>query len=126
MGNLTKNFSLSEFNCRDENNTPVPDELYANVKKLAEQLQVLRDYLGVPIHINSGYRTMAHNKVIGGEKNSYHLKGMAADITVRDLTSSKVNFAIDYLIGEKRMKQGGLGHYVGFTHYDIRRKKARW
>ena len=47
MGDLTKNFSLSEFKCRD--GSDVPDEYECNVRTLTENLQVLRDALGVPV-----------------------------------------------------------------------------
>ncbi len=33
---------------------------------------------------------------------------------------------IEKLIAAKKMKQGGIGIYPGFTHYDIRGTKARW
>lgn len=32
------------------------------------------------IHVNSGYRSAAVNKAVGGVKNSAHTKGLAADI----------------------------------------------
>ena len=56
---LTENFHLHEFACND--GTPVPEELLPNVRKLAEQLQVLRDHLKEPININSAYRHKAYN-----------------------------------------------------------------
>ena len=51
MIKLTENFSLREFNCNDENQTPVPKELLHNTKELAENLQVLRNVLQEPIQI---------------------------------------------------------------------------
>lgn len=47
-------------------------------------LQPLRDSIGIPIHINSGYRCQALNDRIKGSKYSQHLFGQAADITCRD------------------------------------------
>lgn len=120
---LTENFNLAEFACKD--GTEVPQKFYINVKDLAVQLQVLRDYLGVPVHINSAYRTPKHNKAVGGATNSMHLKAMAADITVRDFTPKEVHEAITHLISEKKMRDGGLGLYKGFVHYDIG-KPRRW
>jgi uncharacterized protein YcbK (DUF882 family) len=121
---LTTNFNLAEFACKD--GTPVPKELIPNVELLAKNLQVLRDHLGEPIHINSGYRSPAHNAKVGGKKNSYHMKAMAADITCKSKTPKQLAAIIEKLIAGKKMKQGGIGIYPGFVHYDVRGAKARW
>jgi uncharacterized protein YcbK (DUF882 family) len=121
---LTTNFNLSEFACKD--GTPVPDELKPNVQALAEQLQTLRDYLNEPIHINSGYRTPVYNKKIGGKTNSYHMKAMAADITVKSKTPKQLASVVEKLISNGTLKIGGMGVYPGFIHLDTRKVKARW
>jgi uncharacterized protein YcbK (DUF882 family) len=121
---LTNNFSLNEFACKD--NTPVPYELKSKVQALAKQLQILRDYLNEPIHINSGYRTPAYNKKIGGKPNSYHIKAMAADITVKSKTPKQLALVIEKLISNGTLKIGGIGVYPGFVHVDTRKVKARW
>lgn len=121
---LTSNFNLSEFACKD--GTPVPNDLIPNVELLAKNLQVLRDHLGEPIHVNSGYRSPAHNDKVGGKKNSYHMKAMAADITCKSKTPKQLAAIIEKLIAAKKMKQGGIGIYAGFIHYDVRGSKARW
>jgi uncharacterized protein YcbK (DUF882 family) len=121
---MTKNFFLYEFACKD--GTPVPDELIPNVQVLAENLQVLRDHLGEPLRINSAYRYPEYNKKVGGKKNSYHLKAMAADITTKNKSPKQLAAIIEKLISEGKMMQGGIGIYPGFTHYDVRGRKARW
>ena len=114
---LTTNFFLSEF-LHPGDEYPADWILY-NIYYLANRLQVLRDLLGKPIHINSGYRSPAHNKAINGASDSFHLKGMAADIVVPGMTAAEV---------QKFLKNwsGGLGSYKDFTHIDIRANKARW
>ena len=121
---LTKNFNLSEFDCKD--GTEIPSELLANVLELAENLQVLRDFVGVPIKINSSYRSLSHNANIGGSKSSQHLFAKAADIVIESKSPEQVANIIKALISEGKMKQGGIGVYNTFTHYDIRGHKARW
>lgn len=122
---LTKNFNLAEFHCKD--GTPVPEKYYDNVKELAKNLQVLRDEIGEPLHVSgSGYRTPSHNKKVGGAPQSQHLTASAADISAKNYTPKQLAKLIETLIKEGRMKQGGLGVYPGFIHYDIRGEKARW
>ena len=124
MAKLTANFSLEEFKCKD--GSDIPNDVLPNIIELAKNLQVLRDYLGKSITINSGYRSPKYNAKIGGVKNSQHVKGKAADIVVKGMTPKEVALVIEGLIEKGKMKQGGLGIYPNFTHYDIRGTKARW
>jgi len=122
---LSKNFSLSEFACNDGSTTP--DEVIVNLRLLAEQLQILRDFIGKAITINSGYRSPHYNDVvIKGAKRSQHKLGTAADIRVEGVSPREIHGIISELIKDGRMKEGGLGKYSSFTHYDIRGTKARW
>lgn len=123
---LSKNFTLSEFDCKDGSVTP--EFAVENLTKLAMQLQVLRSTIDRPININSGYRSPEYNEKIGGAKHSQHKLGNAADITVPGLTPKQVHFFIERLIEEGEMQEGGLGLYDTFVHYDIGYdgKKRRW
>ncbi|WP_417368769.1 YcbK family protein [Flavobacterium beibuense] len=122
---LTQNFSLEEFNCKD--GTDVPEKYYPNVLKVAENLEVLREYLKRPIIISgSGYRTKKHNIKVGGAPKSQHLTASAADISVHGLSPMQIAEAIETLIEKGKMQQGGMGVYPTFVHYDIRGTKARW
>lgn len=122
---LTKNFNLQEFDCKD--GTKVPNDLIPNVQELANNLQVLRDYLKVPIRITgSGYRTPSHNAKVKGAKNSQHLYAKAADINADGYSPLQLSKQIEKLISLGKMKDGGIGVYKGFVHYDIRGIKARW
>ena len=121
---LTNNFYLCEFACKD--GVPVPEELIPNVKLLASNLQVLRDSIGKPIHINSAYRHTEYNRSVNGSVRSQHLYARASDIVVEGMHPNLVHELIEELIKEGKMKQGGLGMYNTFTHYDVRKTKARW
>lgn len=121
---LTKNFYLAEFHCRD--GTKVPADLMPNVRELAENLQVLRDEIGEPVHINSAYRTKAYNKKVGGVPSSQHIKAKAADITAKSYTPKQLAAVVERLIKAKKLWFGGLGVYPGFIHVDTRKNKARW
>lgn len=121
---MTLNFNLSEFYCKD--GTPVPPVYISNVQELARNLQVLRDHVGAPIHINSAYRHPEYNRRIGGVPNSQHLTASAADITTKNLSPRQLKNLIEKLIKEGKMHNGGIGLYPGFVHYDIRKKPQRW
>ena len=121
---LTENFSLHEFRCRD--GSDVPEEYMNNVKELAENLQILRDYIGKPIHVISGYRSPKYNRKIGGARRSQHMLAKAGDLIVKGMTPGEVKEVISKLIKEGKMKKGGVGLYTYFTHYDVRGFNRRW
>jgi len=124
MTKLTNNFSLREFRCKD--GTDVPDEYMDNVQELAENLQVLREHLGKSIRVISGYRSPKYNRKIDGARRSQHLTASGADIKIKGLLPVEIKIIILDLIREGKMKEGGIGVYKGFLHYDIRGKKVRW
>ncbi len=117
----SKYFKIEEFACKD--GTQVPEEYYDNVQELMDNLDVLREHLGYPIVINSGYRTPEYNKSVGGAKKSQHLTASAADIRL-NVTPSVVQKAIKKLMKDGDMKKGGLGIYSTFTHYDIGKSRT--
>jgi uncharacterized protein YcbK (DUF882 family) len=121
---MTRNFTLEgDLNKPDFELT---DELRANLFELATNLEVLRAHFNAPIIVNSAYRSPEHNQLVNGSKTSQHLLGKAADIAIVGIHSSEVADAIEFLIEVGLMKEGGVGRYNTFTHYDIRGTKARW
>jgi len=121
---LTENFSREEFDCDD--GSEMPTDVQLNIAELAVQLEIIRAHFNAPITINSAYRSLEHNEAVGGSKNSQHLLGKAADIVVKGVSPDDVADAIDFLIATGILKEGGLGRYNTFTHYDIREERARW
>ncbi|MCT4665605.1 MAG: D-Ala-D-Ala carboxypeptidase family metallohydrolase [Flavobacteriales bacterium] len=121
---LTPHFNLIEFHSKDGAEMPV--EVFKNVKKMANILEIVRSYFNQPIRINSAYRSPEHNRKIGGVRNSFHTKGMAVDITIKNKTPKQVTKGIKHLIRLGAIPQGGIGLYNGFVHYDFRGYKARW
>lgn len=121
---LTKDFNLAEFQSRDGSKMSTTHR--NNIRKLAANLQVLRDHIGKPIHVTSGYRSPSHNKKVGGSPKSQHLLGKAGDIVVESMTPKQIVREIKKLIKFGQIKEGGIGLYNNFVHYDIRGYKARW
>lgn len=114
MGDLTPNFSKREFRCKDGSEHDIDCRLLA-------MLEGLRAALGEPITITSGYRSASYNRKIGGAPGSYHVKGMAADIQIRNKTSREV-----YDVADNLYPVCGLGLYEGWVHLDSRQFPARW
>lgn len=121
---LTTNFKRSEFDSKD--GSVMPDSVLKNIKELAKNIQIIRDELGSSITINSGYRSPKHNASVGGEKNSKHILGQAGDLSQKKITPKQLYDLIEKLIKDGKVKEGGLGLYNTFVHYDIRGTKARW
>lgn len=59
-------------------NTPTPDIL-ETLKYTAQQLDKVRELLGKPVNISSGYRCLQVNRRLGSKDSSQHLKGEAVD-----------------------------------------------
>jgi uncharacterized protein YcbK (DUF882 family) len=105
-----------------------PEELWPNIIHTLRILEWLRDELGQPVHILSGYRDPAYNKAVGGEGNSLHMAFSATDITVKGANPPRVHTV---LLTHPEAPQFGLGLYRGFVHLDTRgligrKAPARW
>ena len=118
MGDLSRNFSKSEFACRCCGKAEID-------QRLVEALQELRDLAGAPVRVTSGYRCPDHNRAVGGAKQSRHLRGHAADIVIKGLSVA----GMYELAGRvAAFRNGGIGVYPeqGFVHVDIREVRTRW
>jgi uncharacterized protein YcbK (DUF882 family) len=113
---VSENFSLHEFQCKDGSQLVKVDE------RLVEKLQKLRDMVGKPIIIQSGYRTPEYNKKVGGAADSQHVKGTAADISIKGMNVE------DLAMLAEKVGFDGIGIYTkqGFVHVDVRGYKSRW
>lgn len=115
---LSKDFNLQEFECTH------PEHRHVQVDEtLVDLLQELRDRLGRPIIITSAYRCPERNAQVGGEEDSEHLYGRAADISLK-------NQQVGY---EELRKQAeeigftGIGIYEDYAHLDTRKgERAVW
>jgi hypothetical protein len=97
-GQITKNFSLREMIHSDIaaregiENVPNEKQLAALTALCENVLQPLRDKLGVPVRVSSGFRCRALNshKEVRGAPNSQHLRGEAADIHAKGYTANEL------------------------------------
>lgn len=113
---VSKNFKLREFHCKDGSNLVKIDSV------LIDKLQKLRDRLGVPLTINSAFRTEAYNKKIKGSPKSQHIQGTAVDVSIRNIKMKIEDIAkIAESIGFT-----GIGLYDTFIHLDVRPGKSKF
>jgi uncharacterized protein YcbK (DUF882 family) len=117
---LSKHFALDEFVSPRDKVKPTDAHL-ENLKDLCElALEPLREALGRPLKITSGYRSPQYNKSVGGAPGSQHTSGIAADIALE----SDEEMAKAAAIASKISAIGGIGLYPGegFIHVDIRQR----
>ena len=120
---LTKNFTRDEFECQCKK-----CEAQMIDTELVEKLQRIRDVLGVPLKITSGYRCVVHNasKAVQGSRTSKHLYGFAADWRTLNRTVNPVALGII----AQAVGFGGIGIYwhpkAAMCHADTRAGKATW
>lgn len=128
---LSPHFSLNEFTNSltasryGINNTPSV-EVISNMRRLcSEVLEPLRVAVCRPFFINSGYRCPKLNVKVGGVKNSQHLQGLAADISVTNFTGDDIfkifcllhKLPFDQAIYE--IKRNKLGRVKRWLHISI-------
>jgi hypothetical protein len=97
--NLSEHFTLDEMTFSEialrNGLSNAPDQFVTNnLIRLAKLLEKVRALLNRPIHINSAYRSLNVNKLVGGQPNSQHCLGCAADIKVGGMTPDLVMKAI--------------------------------
>jgi len=107
-------FKLKEFDSPDEKGSGSKMS-----EELLSMLDIARKKFGKPIKINSGYRTVTHNKNVGGKPSSSHLKGLAADISCK--TSNDRFKLINVLIETGFNRIGVAGTFI---HVDIDKNKT--
>lgn len=93
---------------RGIDNNPPLEALQALEALIDNLLDKVREDWGGPIRVNSGYRSQALNKLVGGAARSQHTTGHAADLTTGSKESNRKlfnlirdNFDFDQLIDEK-------------------------
>lgn len=122
MGDISKNFSLQEFEKSDTatrlgiNNTIKDGFIKENIKALVyDILQPLRDRWGKPLFINSGYRCRQLNKEVGGVPTSQHCIGQASDVGCTD------PYALAELAKRMRLDYDQCILYPSFVHFSYRK-----
>ena len=103
-------FKVKEFACKDGSQVVFIDDYLCTV------LDILRNKLGKPIIVTSGYRTPGWNAKCNGAKYSYHTRGMAADIKVNGMKAKELAKKLDEIVPNGC----GIIVYDSWVHFDVR------
>ncbi len=121
---LHRHFTWAEFSSGGQD---VPAAAQSGLYELVETLLVPLRWQFGPCRVNSGYRTQAHNKRVGGAADSRHVYGNhpgspAADVRFTKGTAQQWAAAAESLMP----RFGGIGLYRSHIHLDRRNTRARW
>lgn len=123
---IGKYFTLDELTATGTGieNNPNSSAL-VNLRNLVESiLDPAREKLGMPIKVNSGYRSQAVNSKIGGAKNSQHLKGEAADLDCSD-NAKLFNLICDNFLFDQLIWEGGNDIQPNWVHVSYKTQGNR-
>lgn len=104
----------------------LPETLLDNLMNSVVGIQRVRDLLGVPMRINSWFRSEELNKAVGGSSKSAHMKCLAVDFVPLRMdikeaykAIAKSNIQFDQLILE-RNKRGSVWIHISFDNRNRR------
>lgn len=90
---------------------------------IARHLQNIRNRIGWPMVLNSGYRNPYHNRNVGGARESAHMYGAAADVRPPDFNrNGKVERYEKRILRYEALREGAdyIGLYARHVHMDWR------
>ena len=133
-GKLTPHFSAEEYAVHQAEDCAITRE----AMKHAEMLEEFRQWLKRPMTVNAWYRTAKYNKKVGGNASSSHLRGVATDISMPNISQTTfIKYAKKWkaickkhgVVGEAGLYTWGihLGSHItyssSFYHWDSRSGK---
>lgn len=101
---ITPHFNSTEFMCKCG-----CGQIDVDVR-LVERLEILRNILGCPIYVNSGYRCRQHDINVGGSGTGTHTYGRAVDIHTDCYNAKEISEYANFL---------GFGGIAFITNNDI-------
>ena len=136
---VTMHFTIEELYASDTakkkgiDNKPAVQQLINLVYLTAYVLEPLRVAMGEPIPISSGYRCPKLNEAVGGVRNSQHMTGQAADLSIGGDRAKgrkwfeyiKNHLPFDQLIWERNPSTGTEWVHVSFVHPDFGRNRKK-
>ncbi len=134
MGDLTRNFSRSEFRCRGltccDHSAPISLALVEALQELRDKVATVQVRAGfaeadAALHPTCGFRCLAHNRTIEKSSDeSQHVLGLAADIMPPRFMRPERLAEIAETV--PAFQRGGVGIYYWGVHFDVRGWRVRW
>ena len=127
--NLTLHVSVAEFERSDAAiKHGISNKMNEFEKERAIELchnvfEPIRRYVGKPIKINSGFRSAALNKRIGGSKTSQHVLGEAMDLDLHD--RELFEWILDNIEFDQAIFEGGTEEKADWFHISYRKGRNR-
>ena len=87
---------------------------------LLKKLDKLREMIGGPLELSCAYRCPSHNEEVGGEPNSQHLLGNAADVLVPDFDHCNTVEQLAWYAEQVGFDGIGIYPEEEFVHVDVR------
>jgi hypothetical protein len=121
---LSKHLSRAEFERSDAaTNYGISNSMnsgqLAKAMALAENcFEPIREHLGKPIRVNSGYRSPAVNRRIGGALTSQHSLGEAIDLDLHD--RDLFEWIIDNVVFDQLIYEAGNDTEAAWFHISYR------
>ena len=121
---LSKHLSRAEFERSDAaTNYGISNSMNSGQLAKAMALAIncfepIREHLGKPIRVNSGYRSPAVNKRIGGALTSQHSLGEAIDLDLHD--RDLFEWIIDNVTFDQLIFEGGTEDSAAWFHISYR------
>ena len=135
---MFRHFTIEELTNSDKarelgiDNTPDKDSIERLTTLIVEVLDPARELLGKPIVVTSGYRCSVLNTAVGGQPNSQHTKGEAADLQCYNnkylFDIIRENLSFDQLILETKDIFDRNGNKTGvreWVHISYKKGKNR-
>lgn len=105
------------------------DHLWGNIIPTLHAADLIRDRLGTPVRVVSGYRTPEYNMLVDGSPTSEHVEFRALDLAADD-HARLIEIATDVMDAlDARGCATGLGIYDTFVHIDVgatKQHRRRW
>ena len=120
--NEPTHFHIDEWRCRGKDCRF--DGVHQSLVNVLEQTRLASG----PLHVVSGIRCAQHNENIGGARRSWHVPefhegiGFAADVSSRVLSPEDLAILGARFLG----RNGGIGVYSSWVHFDVRDERAFW
>ena len=126
---LSEHVTVEEFTSSDASiRHGIPNIMDSSQTQKAKDLcenvfEPIRAYVGKPIRINSGFRSLAVNKRVGGASNSQHTKGEAMDLELHD--KNLFEWILDNIEFDQAIYEFGNDLQAGWFHISYRKGNNR-